>query len=1041
LHFIGEGGASRVYKAWDPALGRSVALKFLRIEDPRMRLRQMREAQTQARIEHPYVCKVFEVAEAEGRQYIAMQYIEGNTLSRLSASMNLEQKIRLLHQVTLAIQEAHRNGLIHRDVKPGNIMVERDATGDYVPYIMDFGLARELDAPGLTMTGIILGTPAYMSPEQARGDSKAIDRRTDVYSIGATLYEILANTLPFDGDSNMQVLHQVINDEPTAPRKRNPSIPRELEMIVLKCLDKDPDRRYESARALAEDLDRFLCGEAVLARSAGLTYRIYKRMRKHPAISAIMVLAAALVISASAYAAHTRWRTAREARFLQQFAQQAQEMDGIMRFAYLLPLHDVRPESRMVHQKLLSLEKQMKELGNIAAGPGNYALGSGWISLHDFNKARKHLELAWNHNEYHQPQVANALGLTLANLYQHELSNASRITNKTEREQRLKKISKELREPALHYIRLGKSQTSSPEFVAALIHYLEAKYDLALSSAQAALNKIPWLYEAQKLQGDTYYALGNEHRTTGDYAAAIKEYQKAETMYQTAIQSGRSDSDIYNALCNMEEDWMEIQIYQTGDSPVQRFQKALHACEDGLKADPDNAEIYTSLLWLHNVYGYYQTITSGEDARPTLEKGVTAGLKSIKLQPNIVDTHDQLGRAYSLRAEYEMSHGSDPRMWLEKASEHLKESTRLDQTSSGPYGSLSINEYLLAWYQLETGGDPRQSLRQSIESGNKAIQLNPTRKAYYRDLGAIYNLKADYELNHGIDVRPTIQTSIKTLNGALKINPNEQLAHFNMAQAYLFEASYLFTNGIDPSDHLQKAESSLKKALEINPEDDYSYLVLGGVYTVKGQYAADAGKDFNEPFKQAESYLKKALTISSERAPTFLNLGTLYAVEANILVDRGRNPSAAITKAREALQKAKSFRPPELGRVLNYLALSEYAATKWSFLQKHRTEPRAERTLEIVADAIKTNGQFPDSYLTKAKIHVLRAQMANRDANSEIENGIQAINQALSLNPQLAEAYAVQSELFRLQKKSTKADAAISRAILINPLLKQKRPN
>src|SRR5262249_9514007 len=166
-----------------------------------------------AKIEHENICKVYEVGEVEGHRYIAMKYIDGQPLGEAAEKMTLEQKVKVMKLVAEAIHTAHRNGLIHRDIKPTNLMVERSEEEFLRPFVMDFGLAKEMDAKGHTIPGIIMGTPAYMSPEQARGDNNLLDRRSDVYSLGATLYELLAGRPPFSGATGMDVLFKIINGE------------------------------------------------------------------------------------------------------------------------------------------------------------------------------------------------------------------------------------------------------------------------------------------------------------------------------------------------------------------------------------------------------------------------------------------------------------------------------------------------------------------------------------------------------------------------------------------------------------------------------------------------------------------------------------------------------------------------------------------------------------------------------------------------------------------------------------------------------------
>ena len=297
IELLGEGGMGVVYRAHDPRLGRAVALKLIKGDDPGLIRRFIQEARAQARVQHEHVCRVYEAGLADGEPYIVMQLVRGEPLSRLGAELSLEEGVKLMREVSLAVHEAHRLGLIHRDLKPQNILVERAEDGSNKPYVVDFGLAREVEERGQTVTGAVVGTPAYMPPEQALGEVRALDRRSDVYSLGATLFDLVAGQPPFTSEHPWQLLMKVAYEDAPSIGRIKKGIPADLETIVMKCLERDPARRYDSARALAEDLGRFLDGDPIQGRRASFGYVAWKRIKKHKLLAALGVTALAAAIS------------------------------------------------------------------------------------------------------------------------------------------------------------------------------------------------------------------------------------------------------------------------------------------------------------------------------------------------------------------------------------------------------------------------------------------------------------------------------------------------------------------------------------------------------------------------------------------------------------------------------------------------------------------------------------------------------------------------------------------------------------------------
>ncbi|HUY89134.1 MAG TPA: serine/threonine-protein kinase [Pirellulales bacterium] len=284
---LGRGGMGVVYQARQKHLGRTVALKMVlasHLASAQQLRRFEAEGRAAASLRHANIVRLLDSGQVEGQPYLAMDYIAGENLARRlqRGPLDMDAAVRLVCDVARAVDYLHKQGIVHRDVKPSNILLDEDGQ----PYLTDFGLAKLLATDShLTGTGVAAGTPSYMAPEQAAGQPADVTPLCDVYSLGAVLYELLAGRPPFQAASAIDVLIQVLESEPVSPRHLNPAVPRSLATICLKCLEKQPAARYASAGALADDLERYLKGEEVEARSGGAVQRVRRWMRREPALA------------------------------------------------------------------------------------------------------------------------------------------------------------------------------------------------------------------------------------------------------------------------------------------------------------------------------------------------------------------------------------------------------------------------------------------------------------------------------------------------------------------------------------------------------------------------------------------------------------------------------------------------------------------------------------------------------------------------------------------------------------------------------------
>jgi WD40 repeat protein len=329
LEEIAHGGMGVVYKARQLSLDRVVAVKMLLagLSSPEYVRRFRTEASAAASLQHPHIVAIHEVGVWQGWQYLVMDYVEGHSLAQRISDVrfriaDFRRSALWMKTVAEAVQYAHEHGILHRDLKPSNVLID---AADQLR-VTDFGLAKRFEQESqVTLSGQVLGSPSYMPPEQAEARRGKVSRRSDVYGLGATLYHLLTGRAPFQGETPTDVLHQVLNADPVAPRQLNPSIPRDLETICLKCMEKEPARRYANAQTVAEELGRFLAGEPVVAHPVGPAGKAWRWCRRKPVVAGLSVgLLLALILGL----AGVTWQWRRAEQIAQAEARQREQAEA-----------------------------------------------------------------------------------------------------------------------------------------------------------------------------------------------------------------------------------------------------------------------------------------------------------------------------------------------------------------------------------------------------------------------------------------------------------------------------------------------------------------------------------------------------------------------------------------------------------------------------------------------------------------------------------------------------------------------------------------
>ena len=1051
VELLGTGGMGDVYKAYDPDLKRHIALKILRHEDPEVVKRFLREACAQAQVEHTHVCKIYESGEHENHHYIAMQYIDGNTLDDLRDELTLEEKIRIMKDVALGLQAAHRRGLIHRDVKPSNIMVNQTDEGELKPFVMDFGIAREQEAPGLTSTGMIIGTPFYMSPEHAKGKLKSLDRRSDIYSLGVTLYEMLSGSVPFKGDTPVDVLMKVIEKDPQPLRKINPRVPVDIETIVMKCLEKDPGRRYGSAKELAEDLQRYLDGDPIKARPATFTYRIKRKLVKHKWPAMISTVATLLIIVLIGLWLQTKWAASKRAVIAQQLNQEVKKIETIISNAHLLPLHNISREKNKIRERIKKIEEKMKEVGKMGLGPGHYALGRGFVALQEYGKAKTHLEKAWE-GGFQNPEAAHELGLVLGELYLKESEKAERIESKGLQEARKKEIEKMYREPAVRFLRQGeqsRDESKDKEYVEALIAFFEKNFLGALEILQKAIEKaqddMSWLYKAKILEGNIFLAIG---RDKSNFNEALENFSKAEEAYRQVVKIGESDIRGYIGLIHVLERKIMIRLHSRGGDLHPLVDKAITQCENALRIDPGMAEVYVMQSAVYRLLGRYLTYT-GKDPHTIFDRSVTAAKNAIELQPENFEAYTMMGITRRLKGEYRMSHGQDPGPEFRTATASFNKAIEINPNYVMAFNGMGNLYVRIAQYEINQGKDPKESLNHAVSNFGKALEISPQLVNLYNGLAGALWFQGGAMMARGRDPRPSFLKAAENMENAIKLNPAAFHFHSNLGFILMDIGRYELDYGYSPAKTVNKAVKSFEKAIKINPRGNELYLGLVSLTGILIKYDYMMGKDCSKRVTRAAGYFRRGLEVNPNDPLIYTRMAANYIIQARYLSERDRLFSNILTQAEELLRKAKRINPKyhEI-----YVEDGELSLLRALWLLKTGQNPQSYfgKAAASLDQAAALNPKDIRSYLTRARLDWKKAQWnisRESPALKTINQGLASLEKALSINPNYAETYALKGVLLGLRSKITtgensrrvfekNARASFSEAFQINRNLK-----
>ncbi|MHC5039697.1 MAG: protein kinase domain-containing protein, partial [Planctomycetota bacterium] len=1044
---IGRGGMGIVYKAFHPALKRTVALKVLiagedASEEAIKRFR--REAEAVAKLgHHPHIVPVYDIGAEGRRHYFAMHFVEGKPLDHLidDAEITPKHAAEITKKIAEALHHAHQNGVLHRDVKPANVLMaftklEGEPPGEpkseitdpkskiptksqipnlndtgsgrsgfaggasgesgSEPMLTDFGLAKDVESRSrFTVSGAVLGTPNYMPPEQAEGRVEDIGPRSDLFSLGATLYEMLAMHPPFEGKTIPMVIQKVVLVDPAPPRKVNPGIDGDLETICLKCLEKDPARRYGSAKELEKDLERYLKSEPILARPPSLSGRIARKIRRNRGISVILLLLV-LVLAGGSVAG-----------------------------AFLLgKLSQERKEGESTREEKGKVEEALEKEVNISR-----VLMGGYMKLGDLASELK-MHFAGSEKSLERKRTVyrkneGRVEAFCASIDTDDASQAALLALKGW----LKHLGGFDEEAALLFERAREKdrEIGWGYLFEAMVHLSKYIVEQPMPPMKSDTGEV--LYSRAPAESEVLAHARKRFESLATQAAKARIWGEAGEKVREVLSGlagmnlgdlDAAESALTKALELPEMGWVEVELLYARVRVrylAKKIDSTLADVALGLKKAPGNPEFTRFEGAVYSLRGF-QKMQKRENPMGDLHKAVGAYDQTLRRDPDIGVAYS--GRAYARMRQglWTARKGGDPRDYFNMALADMDEILKRAKGSKENYVQMrGIFLFRIAEWEADHGLDATETYRKAIAYFTEALHLNPEYVNAAQARAVAFRCLGDAAVRRGEDPREYLRQAIAALNVAQGMDPDFVATYITRAQAFIGIGEWEASQGLDPLRAYRAALADVEEALRLDSEYVEVHLIRGKVYRKVAEWKAVKRLDPEPDLQRAFDLYNEVLAANPKNAAALAERGNLRYKLATLPPRTGRSPPESLEDAIADLDRALELEPE---MVFAYSRRAMVHWTKGGWENQNRSDPRESyrKALSDFENVVKRNPEVVSVHLDRGRVFRTLALWEDdhgKDPRPTIKEGLAAVTEGIERSPTTLKLLNIRSDLYQIR--------------------------